>query len=633
MQKVKSFFKSIFNYIKKTFNDNGDFSLHRSLILLFVMAIWTVLYQMVAQNFNVLQLYGPIMLFNIIPIFLLLLFLYFTIGKISWSFIITNIVLSVLLLINHFKIKFRDEPLNPTDFSLAKEAKNIIQNYDITVDGIVILVVVVCALSFWFVAKRVKNKRPGLLTSLIGIVVTLALSAGAYSLIYQNTRIYNALLADLGIFHETTIVSSKGLVYSLINNTSVMRYDKPDSYSGENTDEILSAYPDNKIPSDAPNVIAIMCEAYTDVQDWGNIEFVDENPYSYMNNLRKKACYGQIYVPGFGGATSSTEFEFLTGCNTSAISPTMPTAYKTLITQDAYSIVQLFKEAGFTTSAMHPGNAWFYNRQNVYPRLGFDSFTSRDDLEAQGVEIPLSTGYYADDTLASDMIISDFQKHIESGEEGGHFSFTITIQNHGPYNEKRLTYGKEYVAKTPELAENEYYIINNYLGGIKAADVLLETIYDYINTIDEPTVLVFFGDHLPYLDDEQTMFKKLGLDIGGESKDAQNLLNMYSTDYLIIGNKAFLRSTKPQLKGEQELISANYLAVKMFKYMDLELPPFFAFCDEMSNFAPLLSRNHNGYPGTLEETLTEEQNEVINKYKLLQYRNIKDYQVERGEDQ
>ena len=159
MQKIKGFFKKFANYVRSILNDGGKFSLHRSLIMLLLLSVWTVVYQMIAQSFNVLQLYGPILLLNIVPIFLVMCFFYFIIGKISYSFVVTNTLLSVLLLVNHFKIKFRDEPLNPTDFSLGKEAKNIIQNYDITIDGIVLLVILVCAVTFWLVIKNIKNKR------------------------------------------------------------------------------------------------------------------------------------------------------------------------------------------------------------------------------------------------------------------------------------------------------------------------------------------------------------------------------------------------------------------------------------------------------------------------------------------
>ena len=626
MQKIKNIFCRFFEFIKSIVNDNGEFNLQHSVVLIFILSIWTVIYQMIAQSFNVLQLYGPILLFNIIPIFLVMLMFYFIIGKISFSFVITNTILTVLLIINHFKVKFRDEPLMPTDFSLGKEAKNIVANYDLSLDIVVFVCIAICALTFFVAIKYIKNKRPGIMISTIGVIVTFALTVGAYNVIYKNTRIYNALLSNLGIYHETTVTSSKGLVYSLINNTTVMKYEKPEMYSSDGAESILSGYEDNSLSDDTPDLIAVMGEAFTDIQNWENVDFTDENPYEYINFLRTKGAYGKIFVPGFAGGTSSTEFEFLTGCNTSAISTSMPTAYKTLITSPAYSIARLYKDKGFAANAMHPGYPWFYNRQNVYSRLGFDSFTSREDLVG---EIP-ETGTYANDTVASDMIISDYSRHLSENPNQGYFNFTVTIQNHGPYNGRSLLYDKEYIKKTENMTDEEYYIINNYLGGIKSANEFLKTMYEYINTLDRPAVLVFFGDHLPYLDSEELLYEKLGLDIASDSYQAYE--NKYSTDYIIVGNNAFLKKRKPQIDGVQDLVSANYLSVKMFEYMDEKLPKFEAFLKDMMEYVPILSRKHNGTrEAQFDEQLTDTQKDFIQKYKILQYYNIKDYN--KGENQ
>lgn len=628
MKKIGEFFKNIVLYIKRTMNDQGDFSLRNSLILIFCLSCWLIIFQMITQGFNFLQLYGPILFFNIIPIFLIMCILYFASGKISVSYVITNILLAVLLIINHYKVKFRDEPLTTTDFSLGQEANNIIKNYDISMDAVVLFVIAFCAVSFWFVIKNIKNKRPKLLTSIIGIVICSALAVTANFTIYKKTNIYTSLLSNLGIFHESKLVSSKGLVYSLLNSSKTMKYQKPDEYSKENVTEILSRYPEPDLTAKAPNVIAVMSEAFTDIQNWGNVQFTDENPYDYFNYLKSIGAYGEIMVPGFGGATATTEFEFLTGNNTSAISSSLPTAYKTLITQDTYSIVRRFKDMGYVANAMHPGYAWFYNRQNVYHRMGFDSFTSRDDLEG---EVP-NINTYAMDTVSADMIINAYNKHLAENPDKGYFNFLVTIQNHGPYDNYTLAYEKEYISKDIGLTDEEYYIINNYLGGVKDNNVFMKTIYDYINTLDEPTVFIIFGDHLPALDNEYRLFGKLGFDIESDTYEAYE--NKFTTQYVIVGNKAFLRNNRPSIKGDQGTISVNYLPVKLFQYMNMELDPFLAFSNDMMQYAPILSKQHNGTSAGYDEELPEEFSTILKEFKQLQYYNIKDYVTEQeGENQ
>ncbi len=628
MQKEKSICKNLNEYIKSIINDKGKFSLSKSLILIGILSLITVIIQLLVQGLCFVQLYPPVLLLNALPIFLVMCLLYFVFGKISCSYVITNLIVSVLLMINHYKIKFRDEPLNVTDISVAEEAKAISGTYNISVDIISVIIVLICILTFWFVIKFIKNKRPNFLVSICGVVVTLAISFVSYNFIYKNTSIYNNVLSMMQLYHETEIVSCKGLVYSLINSSTVMNYDKPEDYSQEKALEILSRYSEPSAPKNAPNIIAVMGEAYTDIQNWKNVEFTDENPYDFYNFLKEtESCYGKIYVPGFAGATACTEFEFLTGENTSAISSSLPTAYKTLITADTYSLARTFKEWGYDTAVMHPGFPWFYNRQNVYSRMGFDKFVSRDDLPTN-ID---ATGAYANDTVLFDMVSKDYDKHLKNNKNG-YFNFSITIQNHGSYNSSELVYNKEYIKKSNGLTDEEYYIINNYLGGIKAADDLLKSMYEYLNTIDTPTVMIFFGDHLPFLDSEEKIYEKLGYDITASTFESYK--QRYSTDYIIVGNDAFKKSIGAKVVGEQNMISANYLSLKLFEYSKIPFTRYHQFLNDMQKELPLLTRMYNGtVNGGFEHQLSDKANELLKEYKILQYYNIKDYHIDsKGEN-
>ena len=75
-----------------------------------------------------------------------------------------------------------------------------------------------------------------------------------------------------------------------------------------------------------------------------------------------------------------TPQEFLTGINISLIDKGMPSPYNKFINKKMYALPQYFKEKGFATNAIHPGNRWFYNRLSVYKYLGFDKSTFLEDL-------------------------------------------------------------------------------------------------------------------------------------------------------------------------------------------------------------------------------------------------------------
>ena len=146
MQKFKNFLKKTLNeisvFLDKILKDKGTPNVARSLITIFVFSLFMTLFQFVVQNLNILQFSGPLYL-NFIPIFLTCCLLYFIIGKLAWVFSICVTLLSILLTINRYKVRFRDEPLTTTDFALGKEAKNIAQGYDFTPDTMIILIIVV----------------------------------------------------------------------------------------------------------------------------------------------------------------------------------------------------------------------------------------------------------------------------------------------------------------------------------------------------------------------------------------------------------------------------------------------------------------------------------------------------------
>ena len=171
--------------------------------------------------------------------------------------------------------------------------------------------IIFIVVSFWFVLKKIKNKRPNFILSLTGIIITSVIAITCNQTIYANTKTYDKLLSSLGIFHESTLVSCKGLIYTLLNDAHTTKYQPPEGYSKNKVNEILEQYEQPEYTEKIPNVIAVMCEAYADIQDWENIKFTGDSPYQYINYMKRRGCYGSIVVPGFAGATATYTIESL----------------------------------------------------------------------------------------------------------------------------------------------------------------------------------------------------------------------------------------------------------------------------------------------------------------------------------
>ena len=517
-------------------------SFNKSLLLLALLSLILVISQSVIQNGIDLAVYwfqicNPIIIFlNFLPIFLLMTFMFCITNSVWKSFFVTTLPVMLLLIINYYKSYFLDAPLVLTDITQAFEALSIAQNYTLTFSLKIFLICVLLIFTLVFLILRVQSKKKSKEQTITTILLIVLINFISYYFVYSNQYIYENVAIPVNPYYDVGIVNSKGLIYSLISKTELdVTYNAPEGYSKETAENILNNYTVSSNNTSTPNVIAIMSEAFFDPQKASNIEFYS-NPLPNYNKLKKEAYWGNIIVPGFAGSTASTEFEFLTGMNVYSIDSAMPNIYKTHLTQPTYSIVDLFKNLNYTTSSIHPGDSWFYNRKNVYKYLGFDNSIFKSDLPKDTPK----TNYYINDSVTSELIIEDYKKHLENTPDKNYFNFTVTIQNHGPYMNYETA--RKAILKRPDNISDELYnVLNNYMLGLSDADKLLGDVANYINTLDEPTVLIFFGDHLPFFDSELLGYETIGYDI--TSENLEGVKRKYTTPFLIWGNDAF-RNTK-----------------------------------------------------------------------------------------
>ena len=601
-----------------------DFKLKGSLIFLLIASLMLSVFQILLQIgssgvMSFLDAFNPInLIINVSIFYIVTALLYFILGKAHLSFFITGLLSTILLVINHYKIHFLSVPLKASDFILGKEATGILENYTIPVSIKLIIASVVFLLLAVLFFIKIKNKAPRLWVRVVGIIITVSFAFGAYTLVYSNNKLYNKTIFVTNEFSEIDVANGHGFMYSLVNGISRTMYQKPEGYDREKVKELLTPYEGEE---SVPNVIAVMGEAFFDIREAKSLELL-KNPLPTYSKLKNEGIYGDIIVPGFAGNTSSTEFEFLTGVNISLVDKGMPVPYKTFMNKKAYAIPVFFKEKDFETVAMHPGHNWFYNRVLAYNCMGFSRSVFLSDL---GYKTKM-TNYYTDDSEAAKMIIDDYNRHLEENPGKGYFNFTVTIQNHGPY--MNYDTGKERIVKrTDEMDDNCYFTIENYVQGLKDADNFLKTLKDYIESIKAPTVIVYFGDHLPFLDSEQKYYDLIGYDITGESDAA--LYRKHKTPYIIFSNQAFknqsIKEGKRILRGKRNAISSSYLATELFSYMGVTMPAYFEYINGIKNQLNVISPSYYMSKGNFYKELPEEFSEKINTLKHLQYYNMMEY--------
>lgn len=554
---------------------------------------------------------------NLIPIFLLVMIVYSVTNRIQAAYISVGAVLLLMLTVNHYKLYFLSEPFRPIDIMLATEALNITQNYTITPHIEIVLALLLFIATVVFLCTKVKCEKTPLKFRIPLLLLAVGLSVLSYNTIYKNKDFYDDIyISEAKKFNDGEVIRQKGFVYSFLINMNAGTYPAPDGYSAVSAAEKAASYEENV--GKMPNVIAVMSEAFFDPQVGENVKF-KINPLEKYNALKKESYYGGLIVPGFAGSTASTEFEFLSGMNISLIDKKMPVVYKTHVTKNMYALPRFFKDHDYTTSAIHPGHEWFYNRRSVYGRMGFDSTLFYEDLDFK----PDMVNYYTADSETTKLIIDDYKKHLSENPDKGYFNFTVTIQNHGPYIDDEL--GDEVFIERPDNVSDElYYTLNNYMRGVRDAAELLCDLKEFSETLSEPTVIVFFGDHLPFFDSEQKGLAALGYDVGADTADG--IKRRYTTPYLICSNSAAKELIRSQ-GGEVPTgcggdISSNYLASVMFDYMNVNAGGFFGFTKEAREQAEIISPHFivSGGEMTDEESVSA----LLDDYRKLQYYFMRD---------
>lgn len=181
--------------------------------------------------------------------------------------------------------------------------------------------------------------------------------------------------------------------------------------------------------------------------------------------------------------------------------PYQTNAYMAGVKRPVPSLPSYFKSIGYQTIGVHPYSKTFFDRNVVYPRLGIDRFVTESDMK----DAKTRGNFISDDSFA-DYIISEFKKASKPV-----FMYNISMQNHWPYSLEKYYIDNRFTVKsTRSLDKESVTALQNYAQGIHDADKCLKKITDYFKTIDEPTVVVFLGDHLPALTEELGVYKKLG---------------------------------------------------------------------------------------------------------------------------
>lgn len=588
-----------------------------AILLGLACSVVVTLFVLWAHPVSVLAMLGkmlrqPLILFlNWLPIALLTAAFAFAFRNVFFSSALVGLIVGAMSLINRVKLTIRGEPFVPRDISLIKEAADAAGSYDMTlpwfqIGCLVVMTAVFIVLGVLLPLKKSEDapKKRGALVRVMGFVLCLAVLVGAVGLVYSSTDLYNSF-ETTEPYNLSSVNNELGFAYYFCYHFSTYKIEKPEGFDRDEAASWETGYESAPDAADV-NVVFVMNEAFSDILNEDVFVFPEgENPMEVYNTLAEgeNAWAGHIVVPYFAGGTADTEFDVVSGMQTNLLNPAAPslTAFRT-VNRDLDSIFRVFGADGYTSCFMHPGQSWFYNRENVYDWFGADESFFVEDFDAE----------YKGSWVTDESVLRELVSRFEEKSAGGGLDFTyaVTIQNHMSYTaEKYGDYVCPEVETTAELSPEIQTAVNVYAEGIRDANAMLEDLTEFYSEQSESVLLVFFGDHLPYLGDNRQGYAELGLPAasvtGGEDPFAA-----YTAPVLFWCNDAaaealdFANAIEALDLPADGRISACYLGAAVLELTGRgEVSPWFAFLNEMRRELPVL---HNGYYESADGEITTE---------------------------
>lgn len=553
-----------------------------------------------------------LLLLNLLPGVLLIWLFYFLFRRPWAAFLGAYLPVVGVSLVNYFKIRLRSDPLLAVDLRLASEAGGVVTGYTLDFTWLVWFAIACLIGGLLFAKFFLPNGKKGWKRRVIGTVVCVALAALSMTGVYMNQKVYDSAVNHtaqdrhwINVMSDTEVFASKGCVYPFLYSFRDMFPTPPEGYNEGEAIQMLNSYQDADIPEDKKvSVMGIMLEAFSDFTDF---PLMAEQPavaeiYKPWHEFEQQSIHGNLTTNIFAGGTVDSEWGFLTGY-------TGHDEFRSIT--DSY--VWYFKDQGYQTYGIHPGNDWFYNRVNVNQYLGFDEYWFIENRYAD--KLTMASAFKNSDNLIVRDLLTELGSHTANGPV---FSFSVSIQNHGPYD-TATTAGKELVTPAATgMTQESCNIFNNYLNGIDNTIGVMTGLRDELEAMREPVVLVLFGDHKPWGGNANTGYADMGVDF--DLSTTKGFYDYYSTPYLIWANSAAKEVLGNDFVGEGGDCSPSFLMSKLFDLCGWEGPGFMQLSREMREITPVVHvRDLYLKNGEITGTLAQSEQDFLRRFLGAQY--------------
>lgn len=449
------------------------------------------------------------LLVNAIP-GLMLASLLLVLTRRAWlSFGVAFMLQGAVLAVSAIKMKNLGSPLLPADFRMVGQLKNgglhLLGGYlpsnpmpYLAIAGTIALIALVARYEPPLFARRTRGRRLVAGVTLLALLGTLMIGMPGWAKVYNKGRL------GMQPWSAAANATYNGVV------TTLMQFRLQDAGKGKkqktDPDEAARFIATNDAPlrehmaaaaenrRQTPDIVIVQSESFFDPSVIRGLEGDTFAPN--LHRLAQHASSGQLHVPTFGGGTIRTEFEVLTGLSLRYF-PSMQFPYLQMHSAVMPGMVRTLRSHGYETIAVHGNDAGFWNRTAAFKSLGFDRFVSQPDFPQN---FPRDGEYMADSAM-TDEIMSQLK---DSGPP--RFVFAISMEAHGPYDKSPNidTEERDAIPVPDGISDDAKLQLRNYIYHMRHADAELGRLADLLKKRERPTLLLFYGDHLPALTETYT---------------------------------------------------------------------------------------------------------------------------------
>ena len=510
-----------------------------------------------------------LVLLNELPFVLLILLLWALTNRAWIAFLGTGTFTLLYSWAEYWKLLARSDPIVAEDLTVISEGLKMGGSYIAVTWQIAASAALILSgtlLFFFFLRGRL----PKLLPRLGIAALLLGASALLYTNVYSDYYLYKSYpcWGELNPWIESSVFISKGCVYPFLYSVKGAVVTAPEGYDAAEARAILEQYPSDDIPEEKKvNVIVVMYEAFADLSLCTD-RITAADPYVSYHRLREESLHGSLVTNIFAAGTIDTERCVLTGFSE-----------LTSFRRASWSWARWFAGQGYALNGAHPGYEAFYNRLNVNANLGIENYYFKENHYDA-----LSPGQLAPDAVLLPEIVRLCREDLKTADHV--FSFNVTYQNHGPYpaDTERFTHP---CVSAEGLDAEAYAIVNNYLWSVEDTGNQMLAMAELLREDKTPWVLVFFGDHKPWLGDQNSVYAALSIDLESETETAFH--NYYDTEYLIWANDAAKERLGADFTGEGPTVSPCYLMNLVFEECGWEGPSFLKLSEELRALLPVVS--------------------------------------------